>query len=71
MIYKAAVAKDFAMLEAGVLIIGVVYVLATLAADLLLTALNPRLRIGGPASATSADLPRGPLIPSGHSGRRR
>jgi peptide/nickel transport system permease protein len=47
LIYKAAVAKDFAMLEAGVLIIGVVYVLATLAADLLLTALNPRLRIGG------------------------
>ena len=27
---------------------GVVYVLATLAADLLLTALNPRLRTGGP-----------------------
>jgi peptide/nickel transport system permease protein len=47
LIYNAAKAKDFAMLEAGVLIIGVVYVLATLAADLLLTALNPRLRIGG------------------------
>jgi peptide/nickel transport system permease protein len=49
LIYNAAKAKDFAMLEAGVLIIGVVYVLATLAADLLLTALNPRLRIGGAA----------------------
>jgi peptide/nickel transport system permease protein len=47
LIYKAAVAKDFPMLEAGVLIIGVVYVLATLIADLLLTWLNPRLRIGG------------------------
>jgi peptide/nickel transport system permease protein len=47
LIYKAAQAKDFPMLEAGVLTIGVVYVLATLAADLLLTALNPRLRIGG------------------------
>ncbi len=47
LIYKAAVAKDFPMLEAGVLVIGVVYVLATLAADLLLTWLNPRLRIGG------------------------
>jgi peptide/nickel transport system permease protein len=35
------------MLEAGILIIGVVYVLATLIADLLLTYLNPRLRIGG------------------------
>jgi peptide/nickel transport system permease protein len=47
LIYKAAVAKDFPMLEGGVLIIGVVYVLATLIADLLLTYLNPRLRIGG------------------------
>jgi peptide/nickel transport system permease protein len=47
LIYKAAVAKDFAMLEAGVLVIGVVYVVATLIADLLLTLLNPRLRIGG------------------------
>ena len=47
LIYKAAVGKDFAMMEAGVLIIGVVYVVATLIADLLLTWLNPRLRIGG------------------------
>ena len=46
LIFKAAQAKDFAMLEAGVLTIGVVYVLATLAADLLLIALNPRLRTG-------------------------
>jgi peptide/nickel transport system permease protein len=46
LIFKAAQAKDFAMLEAGVLTIGVVYVLATLAADLLLIALNPRLRAG-------------------------
>ena len=46
LIYKAAQGKDFPMLEAGVLIIGVVYVLATLVADLLLIALNPRLRIG-------------------------
>ncbi len=46
LIFKAAQDKDFPMLEAGVLTIGVVYVLATLAADLLLTALNPRLRIG-------------------------
>ncbi len=46
LIFKAAGAKDFPMLEAGILTIGVVYVLATLAADLLLIALNPRLRIG-------------------------
>jgi peptide/nickel transport system permease protein len=47
LIFKAAVAKDFPMLEAGVLIIGVVYAVATLVADLLLIWLNPRLRIGG------------------------
>jgi peptide/nickel transport system permease protein len=46
LIYKAAIQKDFPMLEAGVLTIGVVYVLATLGADLLLMALNPRLRAG-------------------------
>src|SRR6516225_8775051 len=47
LIYKAAQQKDFAMLEAGVLLIGVVYVVATLIADILLTLLNPRLRLGG------------------------
>ncbi len=47
LIYKAAVNHDFPMLEAGVLVIGVVYVLATLVADVLITLLNPRLRIGG------------------------
>jgi peptide/nickel transport system permease protein len=47
LIYKAAQAKDFPMLEAGVLLIGVVYALATLGADLLLIWLNPRLRTGG------------------------
>ena len=47
LIYKAAIGHDFAMLEAGVLIIGVVYVVATLIADILLTLLNPRLRLGG------------------------
>ncbi len=44
LIFKAATAKDFPMLEAGVLTIGVVYALATLAADLLLAWLSPRLR---------------------------
>ena len=47
LIYKAAVGHDFAMLEAGVLVIGVVYVVATLIADVLLMLLNPRLRTGG------------------------
>jgi len=46
LIYKAAGAKDFPMLEAGILTIGVVYMVATLFADLLSTVLNPRLRTG-------------------------
>ena len=46
LIYKAAQSKDFPMLQSGVLIIGIVYVFATLAADLLLMWLNPRLRTG-------------------------
>ena len=46
LIYKAAQSKDFPMLEAGVLTIGVVYMVATLIADVLYTVLNPRLRLG-------------------------
>ena len=45
-ILTAATGKDFPMLEAGVLIIGVVYMVATLIADVLYTVLNPRLRVG-------------------------
>jgi peptide/nickel transport system permease protein len=45
LIYTAATDKDFPMLEAGVLAIGVVYLLATLVADLLYTVLNPRIRL--------------------------
>jgi peptide/nickel transport system permease protein len=44
LIYNAATQKDFPMLEAGVLLIGVVYMVATVIADLLSTSLNPRLR---------------------------
>lgn len=44
LIYDAATNKDFPMLEAGVLTIGAVYLVATLLADLLSTWLNPRLR---------------------------
>jgi peptide/nickel transport system permease protein len=47
LIFQAAQAKDFPMLEAGVLTIGIVYMVATLIADLLYTRLNPRLRLGG------------------------
>lgn len=46
LILNAANGKDFPMLEAGVLVIGVVYMIATLIADVLYTTLNPRLRAG-------------------------
>ncbi len=46
LILTAATGKDFPMLEAGVLVIGVVYMVATLIADVLYTVLNPRLRVG-------------------------
>jgi peptide/nickel transport system permease protein len=46
LILTAANDKDFPMLEAGVLVIGVVYLAATLVADLLYTVLNPRIRLG-------------------------
>jgi len=47
LIFKAATTKDFPMLAAGVLTIGVVYMVATLVADIIATVLNPRLRLGG------------------------
>jgi peptide/nickel transport system permease protein len=47
LIYTAAKQKDFPMLEAGVLVIGTVYMVATLAADILFVLLNPRIRYRG------------------------
>ncbi|MDQ7975857.1 ABC transporter permease [Paraburkholderia sp. SARCC-3016] len=45
LIYNAAKAKDFPMLEAGVLTVGVVYTVANFIADALHVTLNPRLRV--------------------------
>ena len=44
LIYNAAYHKDFAMLEAGVLVIGAAYMVVTLFADILYSLLNPRIR---------------------------
>jgi peptide/nickel transport system permease protein len=44
LILNAARSKDVPMLEAGVLTVGVCYLLATLVADLLFALLNPRIR---------------------------
>lgn len=49
LIYAAARDKDFPMLEAGVLTVGVIYILAALLADLLYALLNPRIRLGASA----------------------
>ena len=47
LIYHAAQTRDFPLLEAGVLAVGAVYTLATLAADALHLLLDPRLRLAG------------------------
>jgi peptide/nickel transport system permease protein len=44
LIYMAAKAKDFPMLEAGVLVVGAIYAAASLAADLASAWLDPRLQ---------------------------
>lgn len=44
--YEAARQKDLPLLTAGVLIVGIVYLVVTLVADLLYALLNPRIRFG-------------------------
>ncbi len=46
-IYTAAQNKDFTMLQSGVLMVGLVYLIATLVADILYSVLNPRIRHAG------------------------
>jgi peptide/nickel transport system permease protein len=46
LVFNAASQKDYPLLASGVLVIGVVYLLATLVADLLYATLNPRIRYG-------------------------
>jgi peptide/nickel transport system permease protein len=43
-IYTAAQNKDFTMLQSGVLIVGIVYLAATLVADIAYSVFNPRVR---------------------------
>lgn len=47
LIFTAADKKDFPMLQAGVMVVGALFAVATLIADLLYAALNPRIRYGG------------------------
>ena len=41
----AAQRKDIPMLTAGVIIVGIIYMLATLLADLTIAWMNPRIRL--------------------------
>jgi peptide/nickel transport system permease protein len=43
--FQAATQKDFPMLEACVLTVGIIYMLVTLGADILFSLLNPRIRL--------------------------
>lgn len=47
LVLGAARAKDFAMLQAGILTVGAFFVVTTLIADIVTTLLDPRLRTGG------------------------
>ncbi len=46
LIRNAALNKDFPLLTAGVILVGVIYMLCTLAADLVIAWMNPRARLG-------------------------
>lgn len=49
LLFTAAQNADFPLLAGGVLLVGVVYQVAALLADLAFSALNPRIRLGGAA----------------------
>jgi peptide/nickel transport system permease protein len=46
LIFRAAQSKDFPLLQSSVLLVGVVFLVATLVADILYSVLNPRVRLG-------------------------
>lgn len=46
LILRAAKAPDFPLLQAGVLLVAIIFMLSTLAADLVITWMNPRARLG-------------------------
>ena len=45
LIYNAATSKDFPLLSAGVILVGIIYMLCTLFADLIIAWMNPRARL--------------------------
>ncbi|HYT13432.1 MAG TPA: ABC transporter permease [Candidatus Nitrosopolaris sp.] len=47
LLYTSVSQKDFPLIQAGVMIVGVVYLVATLIADISYSLLNPRIRLAG------------------------
>ncbi len=47
LIYFAAQKKDFPLLQASVITVGIIYLVATLIADILYSVVNPRIRLAG------------------------
>ena len=46
-LFRAAERKDFPLLQSAVLVVGIVYLVATLVADIVYSLLNPRIRLAG------------------------
>ena len=47
LLYTAVSHKDFPLIQAGVMVVGIIYLVATLLADISYSLLNPRIRLGG------------------------
>jgi peptide/nickel transport system permease protein len=47
LLYTAVSQKDFPLIQAGVMVVGLIYLTATLLADIIYSLLNPRIRYGG------------------------
>ena len=65
MIFRAATQKDFPALEAAVLVVGVVFLVSTLIADILYSVLNPRVRLGERGHVSAGAPPPSALDPIG------
>jgi peptide/nickel transport system permease protein len=47
LIFNATIRKDFPMLQSAILVVGIIFIVTTLVADLLTSLLNPRIRVAG------------------------
>src|SRR2546430_16551104 len=54
LLFTAVSQKDFPLIQAGVITVGVIYLVATLLADISYSLLNPRIRLAGRESGRAA-----------------